>query len=751
MADVARTASLRALTLDPKIPAATIWHWLGWLPHNEGYRREVEAALYRWFADHDTIRRAIQTHVIFDAGHEHVRDAMFALNYNGPSLPFTSADRAALFDVAEARARPSPVEIGLLEELVLLDRGQSGIGAEVHAVAARLGSCDPNFLAKLEEWTKPIVYDWQRDQEERRAKYNTERQSVYEEVRNRHAAEAADVADGKPQILHDPAKAYLGRYSEFGREAPPEARVITFLGETLGEAALRGFMASLLRDDLPSAQEIAESHVSNKYWFIEVVLVCGVAERIRRGMTLDDVSSEAALSAFMSWRRCAESSIVGGVEIGKPLETLVLSDDAAAEWFFRTSIEPQLAARCTHVYDLYYLASNARWSALSGRLAIEWMERFPQLPETVEAELLGCAGRHGSRDAIQAFAITSRIRLHRDYEMMLTWLSLDFLVDFEACEEELAAAAGEDREFLWFIRNRVSGERDDPDLRLSIAQRAFIIERFSHAWPQLRRPTGPGNGDTNPWDATEFIERMGYGLGGDPSPDATMALERLIGIAHPSYADALRHALALQRRGRRDHEYVPATLRQLRAIVENGLPESIDDMRAYFSDRIRDLNNRMRGSNTDMWQAYWAGGKPQDENFCRNRLVEHISWQLPQAIRFEPEMHMPGQKRADIAAIRNQFGLPVEIKGQWHPEIWTAPTEQLAARYTRDWHAEGRGAYVVLWFGYIPGKNLPVHPDGLARPKTPAELRAQLVERLPESLRDVIDVYVIDVSPLPRE
>ncbi len=748
VADVARTAALRALTLDSTISAATIWRWLGWLPHNEGYRREVVAALYRWFADHDGPRREMLAHVMFDADHEHVRDAMFALYYYGPSLLLTSADRAALLEVAEARATPSPVEIGLLEELVLLDRsGESGVSAEVHAVAARLGSHNEDFLAKLEEWTKPIVYDWQSDQDERRAKYAAERQSVYQQVRDRHAKQAADVAAGQANILHSPAAAYLGRYSEFSREAPPEARVATFLGETLGEEALQGFMASLLREDLPSAQQISESHAAGKHWFVEIVLVCGIAERIRRGIVLDDISADAAQSAYMSWRRSTESNIVGGVEIGKPLEALVLTDEAATERFFRTSVEPQLAVRSAHIYDLYYLANDPRWSPLAGRLAIEWLERFPKLPETVEAELLDCASRHGARDPLRAFAIAARDRVHRDYKMMLGWLSLDFLVDFSQSKADLTSAADGDHEFLWFVRNRVSRERDDSELRLSIAQRIFVIERFSHTWPRAGRLSGSSSGDTNPWDATEFIERMAYGLAGEPSPEATAALERLIGAAHASYTDTLRHALALQRRGRRDHEYTSATLGQLRAIVENGLPESIDDMRAYFADRILDLDTRMRGSNTDMWQAYWAGGKPQSENFCRNRLVEHISAQLPQAIRFEPEMHMPGQKRADIAAIRNRVGLPVEIKGQWHPEVWTAPTEQLAARYTRDWHAEGRGTYIVLWFGDVPGKNLPIHPDGLARPNTPDDLRAMLVDRLPESLRDVIDIFVIDVSP----
>ena len=674
---------------------------------------------------------------------------MFALNYIGPNLPFTSADRVALIEVAETRARPAPIDMALLTELVLLDRGQAGISDEVYAAASRLGAHDPEFLAKLYEWRAPIVYDWQRDEDARQAKHAAERLSVYQSVRDQLAERAEDVAAGQPNILYNPAQAYIGRYSEFSREATPETRVVTFLGEVEGEAALRGFMVSLLRDDLPSAVAIAESHAAGKHYFVELVLVCGVAERLRRGISLNDLPRETVRSAFMSWRRCAESHIVGVVEIGKPLEAIVFTDAAAIEQFFRTSIEPQLTAGCAHIQDLYLLGHDARWAPVAGHLAVEWLQQYPPLPETVETELLACASRYGTRDALRALTVACRSRVHRSYETMLAWLALDFLVNFDASEAALTEAANDDRDFLWFIRNRIVHERDDSARPISIAQRVFVIERFSRVWPRAGRPSGSSSGDTNDWDATDFIERMGYAIGGDPSPEATTALERLIGIVDASYGDAMRHALALQRRVRRDHEYAPSSFAQLRAIIENGLPESIDDMRAYFAERIGDLDDRMRGSNTDMWQAYWAGAKPQGENYCRNRLIEQISGQLPQAIRFEPEMHMPGQKRADIAAIRGKIGLPVEIKGQWHREVWTAPTEQLAARYLRDWHAEGRGAYIVLWFGDVPGKNLPPHPKGLARPTTPEGLRMTLVDHLPESLRDVIDVYVVDVSPLP--
>ena len=107
---------------------------------------------------------------------------------------------------------------------------------------------------------------------------------------------------------------------------------------------------------------------------------------------------------------------------------------------------------------------------------------------------------------------------------------------------------------------------------------------------------------------------------------------------------------------------------------------------------------------------------------------------------------MPKGKRADIVLTRNAIKLPVEIKGQWHWDVWDAAMNQLDAKYAVDWQAEGRGVYIVLWFGDVREKRLRAHPDGLEQPQTAEELRRMLADRLPEARRSLIDIFVIDVS-----
>ncbi|WP_204340308.1 hypothetical protein [Rhizobium leguminosarum] len=109
----------------------------------------------------------------------------------------------------------------------------------------------------------------------------------------------------------------------------------------------------------------------------------------------------------------------------------------------------------------------------------------------------------------------------------------------------------------------------------------------------------------------------------------------------------------------------------------------------------------------------------------------------------------PDHNRVDIYATILGQGLPIEIKGQWHADVWNASRTQLDEKYARDWRTGGRGIYLVLWFGKVNGKNLPRRPDGKALPASPSELQTMLFESLGEGEQSRIDVIVFDVSKFP--
>ncbi|MFI8748570.1 hypothetical protein ACIGG6_00985 [Vreelandella lionensis] len=83
-----------------------------------------------------------------------------------------------------------------------------------------------------------------------------------------------------------------------------------------------------------------------------------------------------------------------------------------------------------------------------------------------------------------------------------------------------------------------------------------------------------------------------------------------------------------------------------------------------------------------------------------------------------------------------------EVKGQWHPKLYEAASNQLSELYSIHPDAEQQGIYLVLWFGAeekVAGKAKHQISDAMA-------LQAEIESFLPSELQGLIDVFVLDVS-----
>ena len=731
----------------PGIDPERVWAWIGWLESGmvgSGEGRDRLAAVFR---TNLYLRAALLEHALLTACRGNLLAEGHRLIGMGLDLHPREEDFAGLFRALRTRAGDGRPEPDLWRRLLYLARSSDGIPTVVRDAAEKEAGENSELVAVLEDVDKVVQAPWQKEEAERKAKVREERQARLESRRAALVEKMDDVAGGDFRALEEPAGVYMGKLGGFDRDGSPEERLREFLGDTLCGQVLCGFMAVLGRDDLPSAAQIASTHCQHKRWRVELPMICGVAEMLRRHVPIDEVKRETLAAVYMALQRAPVSRLAETVDVNAALEAALYRDESDRETHFRASIEPQLDLNIEDPAELYRLVKEPQFANLGGRLSVEWLESFPALLSRTQKELLDCALKNASRDCVKVLLAKRRAKVACDDETRRLWLSADFLIDFENCKDGLLAAAAEDKGLIWALKDRMGPERKEGGTRLSIPQLTFIVEAFGIGWEEMDWPGNTVVGSEHPWDASEFIKRAIILIGKDPSAAASQVLNRLIKENHaPTYVNMMRRVLAMQRRARRDRDYTALTFDQLRAVVADDLPESVDDMRRYLADRIESVREQVRGSNTDMWQAYWSDDRPRDEMFCRNRLVDHISGQLPASIRFEVERHMPEQKRADFAVIRNTIVLPVKIKGQWRPEVWDAACEQLDAKYTRDWQAEGRGVYIVLWFGEVTGKNLPAHPEGLPSPKMPKELTKMLVDRIPESRRSDLDVHVIDVS-----
>lgn len=91
--------------------------------------------------------------------------------------------------------------------------------------------------------------------------------------------------------------------------------------------------------------------------------------------------------------------------------------------------------------------------------------------------------------------------------------------------------------------------------------------------------------------------------------------------------------------------------------------------------------------------------------------------------------------------------VPIEVKGQWNKDLWTAADRQLDLLYTSDWRAE-RGIYLVLWFGTKVSKRLQKPPAGVNPPATAEDLRSALAEQSATTREGRTEIVVLDLTRL---
>ncbi|MDE0606130.1 MAG: hypothetical protein OXH78_03130, partial [Acidimicrobiaceae bacterium] len=200
-----------------------------------------------------------------------------------------------------------------------------------------------------------------------------------------------------------------------------------------------------------------------------------------------------------------------------------------------------------------------------------------------------------------------------------------------------------------------------------------------------------------------------------------------------------------------DTSYSPMDTADVIALLHNGPPANVADLLVLLRDHLSDLGAAVRGDNSDLWRQFWADDQgsppeqPKHEDSCRDALLAMLRIRLPEGVDAQPEGQYAADRRADIRVSSRDFNIPIEIKKNSHPDLWSAIDGQLIASYTSDPTTGGFGVYAVLWFGSgISG--YPRHPTAYDRPETPDELEQRLIASLSHEQRRKIGVLVLDVT-----
>ncbi|MBB5045486.1 putative NACHT family NTPase [Rhodopseudomonas rhenobacensis] len=553
---------------------------------------------------------------------------------------------------------------------------------------------------------------------------------------------------------------YFAHYGDVERAATPRERLAAWLGEERTGAALDALMASLSRNDLPSYADVMALAAQHQHYDWWSAMVAGMNERWASGQDLSGLSDDFLRGMLAFDITCPVSQLQDGTEhwIVHPWrKSLTERRPEFVRDVYLAVLRLRLSRNEQFSDGLSELLTEAAFEPYRADIVLGLLREFPNASPYRLDDLLAAALKLPA--AHQEFLVLAQqVRSgaipveHRQRDL---WLASAYVLAPASFEQDVGQRARAHPDFIFDLRDKGGfGDDRQPSRALAVPVAEFIARLAGSLFPETPHPSDGWSGNTNAWDAADYIRSLINVISASPSEVATDALSRL--NADPgltSYRPHILHALANQRQRRRDAEYDRPDWPQAIAALRNAAPSTVADLYALLVAHLRGLAHSIARANTDIFKQFWnldsyaRTAEPRPEEACRDNLVTLLRPSLlPLGITAEPEGHMVADKRADISVSMPSRKILCELKRDYHAEVWTAIEGQLERFYAHDPDARGFGIYCVFWFGRKKPHGIPPHPKGLAAPQSPGEMEQMLRDLMPERMRSRLTVIVIDVS-----
>lgn len=653
--------------------------------------------------------------------------------------------RQALFELALSLSfRPTPRSIVAFTELYTFAEGNA----------------DLRTLRDL--LCQTPIDDWRNKERDRRATHATE-QMEGRAANIKLFAESRDRIQSGQHVgwLIWIASVYLDLFNGMDAQATPEERLVDELGsKENAHDAMMALIAGLGRQNLPTLKSIVETTAENKHNRSWYALIAGVTEYARQGLALTALPDDllrAALAIDSSLPTFKREENVS-TQIDHTWKTEILSTrPVLAEDAYLALARAGLAIQNHHPQGLYQLMNMDCFGSRKGEIAFQLLRDFPGAPTPALEPMLTVAVRSIERTRLLE-VVRRALEGKANVDAWGHWLGAAYLLAPDEFHQKVTAYAGEHPGMVWVFRNFCGGGRRRPPQDVpNLSQLEFITRLIAGRYKHCAHPTGVSSGDTNPWDASEFVQSLIDRISSDPSPVATATLRRMRDDpAMESYVAFVKHALAAQQVRSMDASYKQPGWDEAIVALANGTPANVSDLHAFLVAHLNDLKTYITGDNTDIFKRFWNEDgygnvkNPKSEPSCGNVLIELLRNRLQKLkIRIEPEGHMANDGRADIVVMLSGQKVVIELKRDYHPDVWVAAGTQLE-RYARDPEAQGFGIYVVFWYGPGLWPAMPAPPvNAGAKPKCPSEMESMLTTVIPAEKRSKIAVVVIDVTGVP--
>ena len=545
--------------------------------------------------------------------------------------------------------------------------------------------------------------------------------------------------------LAEVANAYLNIFRH-SNEKTPDARLFELLNQDKEwvRLARHGLRQCLFRTDLPSATEIVDLNAKGQRYNLAAPCLAAMELRYTENAQSALELPQSTLETVAAFRLTNNFD-----ETPAWFKQLLIQRPDILVSVMQRLISQQMASKNEHVDGLYSLARDADYSEVARQITPTLITDFPvkaSKKQLKNLRLLIVAMLDRLDGDTQRDLVASKLSAKgMDVAQHVYWLTagVQMAPDLYLDRAKAFVEKTQARINHLFALIHERQVRDGSPVNLPVNAQVFLITLLgpgcSPRWPM-------GSGLVTPeMEMGRYVEGLISALAGNPSDAALQALTDLRqrqDMKH--WEDSLSRALYDQRVTRRNALFKPASVALVCTTLANLYPANAADLHALTVDHLRQLISHIRNGNTDDYDQYWSGETPRSETLCRNAFLSALQRLLsPLGISAEAESQFADATRADIKVTAFPHHIPIEIKGEWHTDLWKAIPEQLVAKYGREIASDGYGIFLVFWFT----GNLKTAPtDGGAKPKTPQELQQRLAATVPDELRRKIAVLVVDCS-----
>jgi len=557
-----------------------------------------------------------------------------------------------------------------------------------------------------------------------------------------------------PAIFHDLAFAFYGHLMEAEGDTPHE-RISSLLNYSneLTNYALTGMKETLFRNDLPSVEEIIKTYTDGKTYHLSHAVLAGMDDRL-----LSDSTEWEKITDSLYEKAIAFHFVEFTGNTPDWLEQLLHSKPDLISKIFIQYVSASVKSKRDHITGLHQLAYDENWSGLAKILILTLLEKYPVRTKNTQIldirYMLMAALRYAEKSTLINLIDKKLTYPSMTIHQHCQWLATGLILDPQKYEKDVVKYMKRGvvrvRAIASFLSMR--DESWKPEYALPASTLRMLIEMIGQYVKPYKLSSG-GYTVTPEMDRADMISDYIQELSKDESTVATEGFEELIRLPElKEWRIKLKGALYENRKRVRDKSFIQPTIESVVKTLSNTKPSNAADLMALVLDHLEMLAINIRDKETNDYRQYWNTDQynrpenPKVEEACRDTLLSDLKIKLEKLnIHLEKEGYFLDDKRSDIKVSYidgNKIVTPIEIKRDFHPDVWKSLWTQLIKQYTRDPDTQGYGIYVIFWFG--TGKTHPP-PDG-KKPSSADEMKQVLLGMMTDKEKRLIGLCVIDCS-----